>query len=60
MNIHIITHVHPNIAVSQFVKDIKLSATAFIRKEKLFSNFNGWNAGFGAITYSLEAESNLI
>jgi REP-associated tyrosine transposase len=59
-HIHIITHVHPNIAVSQLVKDIKLSATAFIRKENLFPNFNGWNAGFGAITYSLEAESNLI
>ncbi len=59
-HIHIITHVHPNIAVSQLVKDIKLSSVNFIRTEKLFSHFRGWNEGFGAFTYSLEAEKNLI
>ena len=49
-HIHIITHVHPNIAVSQLVKDIKLSVNKFIRSEKLFPAFNGWGEGFGAFT----------
>ena len=58
-HIHIITSVHPNIAVSQLVKDIKLSASNFIKKESLFPCFEGWNEGFGAFTYSLDAIEQL-
>ena len=59
-HIHIITHVHPNIAVSQLVKDIKLASTTLIRSERLFSHFKGWNEGFGAFTYTPEMIDNLI
>lgn len=59
-HIHIITHVHPDISVSQLVKDIKLSCNSFIRSEKLFDHFKGWNEGFGAFTYSPDAQKNLI
>ncbi len=59
-HIHIITHVHPTISISTLVKDIKLSCVDFIRREKLFPGFMGWNEGYGAFTYSLEAEMNLI
>ena len=41
-HIHIITHIHPMIAPALLVKDIKLSATEFIKKENLFNKFNGW------------------
>ena len=54
-HIHIITNVHPTIAVSQLVKDIKLSASSFIKAEYLFPSFRGWNEGFGAFTYSIDA-----
>ena len=27
---------------------------------KLFSNFNGWQGGYAAFTYSIEAKENLI
>ena len=58
-HVHIITHVHPNIAVSQLMKDIKLSANNFIKAEKLFPRFCGWGEGFGAFTYSLDALESL-
>ena len=59
-HLHIETHVHPTIAVSALVKDIKLASTIFIKEENLFPNFNGWQEGFGAFTYSPEARDNLI
>ncbi len=39
-HIHIATHIHPSIALSDLVKDIKLAASDFIREEKIFPDFS--------------------
>ncbi|MBE0668819.1 MAG: IS200/IS605 family transposase [Bacteroidales bacterium] len=59
-HIHIITHLHPAISLSSLVKDIKLATTEYIRKEKLFRDFEGWQDGYGAFTYDISARDNLI
>ena len=59
-NIHIITHIHPVVAPAMLVKDIKLAGSAFIKEEKLFPAFNGWQDGYGAFTYSIPAKDKLV
>jgi REP element-mobilizing transposase RayT len=59
-HIHIITHIHPMVAPAMLVKDIKLAAGSFIKEEKLFPFFKGWQEGYGAFTYSISAKDNLI
>ena len=59
-HIHILTYLHPSVALSNLVKDIKVSSSKMIKEEKLFSNFRGWQVGYGAFTYSIEAKENLI
>jgi len=59
-HIHIVTHLHPSIALSDLIKDIKLASTEYIKNENLFHSFNGWQDGYGAFTYSIEAKDNLI
>ena len=59
-HIHIITHVHPMIAPAMLIKDIKLASTEFIKAEKIFPDFAGWQDGYGAFTYSISAKGNLI
>ena len=59
-HIHIITHIHPSVAVADLVKDIKLGSSSFIKKENVFPNFMGWQAGYGSFTYSISAKDNLI
>ncbi len=59
-HLHILTHLHPSIALSDLVKDIKLSSSEFIKKEMIFPKFNGWQVGYGAFTYSFEAKDRLI
>ncbi|QSE99275.1 IS200/IS605 family transposase [Fulvivirga lutea] len=59
-HIHILTHLHPTVSLSSLVKDIKLASTAFIKEEKLFPNFKGWQEGYGAFTYSIKAKERLI
>lgn len=59
-HIHIITHLHPSIALSSLIKDIKLASSKFIKEQNLFPLFDGWQVGYSAFTYSQEAKINLI
>lgn len=59
-HLHIITHLHPSVALSSLVKDIKLASSAYITNQKLFTDFKGWQDGYGAFTYSIDAKENLI
>jgi len=59
-HIHILTHLHPTIALSDFIKDIKVSSSIMIKEKNLFPQFNGWQIGYGAFTYSIDAKEKLI
>ena len=59
-HIHIVTSIHPTIAIANLVKDIKLGSTSFIKEKKLFPAFNGWQDGYSAFTYHIELKDHLI
>jgi REP element-mobilizing transposase RayT len=59
-HLHILTHVHTTISISSLIKDIKLAADDFIKKEKLFPKFKGWQDGYGAFSESYSAKDRLI
>ena len=58
-HIHIVTTVHPTVALADLVKDIKLASSSKIKKDKDFPLFGGWQDGYGAFTYSIDAKDNL-
>lgn len=58
--IHIITHLHPSVALANLVKDIKLASDEHIKLTGLFPDFGGWQDGYGAFTYAFSAKNNLI
>jgi len=58
-HIHIITHIHPTIAPANLIKDIKIASSAMINEKNLFTNFNGWQDGYGAFTYSVKEKERL-
>ncbi len=59
-HIHIAFSLHPTIALADLVKDIKLGSTSFIKEKGIFPDFIGWQTGYSAFTYSIEAKDNLI
>ncbi|MBN1599871.1 MAG: IS200/IS605 family transposase [Bacteroidales bacterium] len=59
-HIHLITHIHPTITLASLVKDIELASTENIKSNNLFSNFSGWQSGYGAFTYSFKEKDTLI
>lgn len=59
-HLHIVTHIHPTIALASLVKDIKLASSDHIKEKGLFPEFYGWQDGYGAFTYSFSAKNSLI
>lgn len=59
-HIHIVLHLHPSVALASLVKDIKLASDDYIKKNDFFPMFQGWQEGYGAFTYSIEAKEALI
>ena len=60
-HVHLLFHLHPSVALAGLVKDVKLSASEFI-KDNLhgFPCFHGWQRGYGAFSYAAKARPNLI
>jgi REP element-mobilizing transposase RayT len=59
-HLHIVLSLHPSVALSSLVKDIKLGASAFIKAVNLFPYFDYWQVGYGAFTYTPKALPRLI
>jgi len=59
-HIHIVTHIHPTVALAALVKDIKISSSNFIKENNIFPDFENWQIGYAAFTYSFTAKNHLI
>lgn len=59
-HVHIITQLHPSVSLSDLIKDLKLASSEFINRSGIFPEFKGWQSGYGAFTYSIDAKDNLV
>lgn len=59
-HLHIVTHLHPSVSLADLVKNIKIASSGFIKGNGIFKNFNYWQDGYGAFTYSVKEKNRLI
>jgi putative transposase len=59
-HLHILTDMNPSIAPIDFIKDIKVSTSIWMKKSKLFPAFNGWSVGYGSFTCSYKDLVSII
>lgn len=59
-HLHIITDLHPSIALADFMRDIKASSSLWMKSSGLFPSFNGWAEGYGSFTCSYKDLGRLI
>lgn len=59
-HIHIVTHIHPTVAPAFLVKDIKIASSGYIKENDFFPDFEEWQDGYGAFTYSYKEKDTLI
>lgn len=59
-HIHIFCDLHPSLALSDFVKDIKVASSIWMKESNKFPDFIGWQDGYGAFTYSIREKDMII
>ena len=59
-HVHIICSLHPAVSLALLVKTIKSSSSKYLKSSGCFPEFEGWQEGYGAFTYSIDAKANLI
>ena len=58
-HIHILTDINPIIAPVDFVREIKVSSSKWIKQSGFFPSFNGWSEGYASLTCSYRDIENL-
>ena len=49
-HIHILSDLHSSISLADYVKDIKVASSIWMKQSGLFPKFKGWAEGFGAFS----------
>jgi len=59
-HLHILTDMHPSIAPADFIRDIKVSSSLWIKNSGYFPAFKGWSVGYASFTCSYMDIGRLI
>ena len=59
-HLHLLTDIHPSIALADFMREIKASSSFWMKSGNLFPAFNGWSEGYGSFTCSFMDMGKLI
>ena len=59
-HVHILVSIHPDIKISDLVRDIKAGSSKFINDNKWMSDKFSWQEGYGAFSYAKSAINNVV
>ncbi len=59
-HIHILSDLHPSIALADYMRDIKTATSIWIKDSGNFPGFMGWADGYAALTYALRDKEMII
>jgi REP element-mobilizing transposase RayT len=59
-HLHILTDMHPSIAPMDFMRDVKVSTSLWMKRSGLFPAFKGWAEGYGSFTCSYKDMGRLV
>ena len=59
-HIHIFSDLHPTVALADYIKDIKVASSIWMKEKGKFPEFEGWQDGYGAFTYSIREKDMII
>jgi len=59
-HIHILSDLHPSVALADYIRDIKISSSKWMKASGLFPDFKGWGIKYCALTYSSDDRDTII
>ena len=59
-HLHLFVSLHPALSLADFMKDLKISSSLWLKNNTLFPLFSGWAKGYGAFTYCVRDADMII
>jgi len=59
-HIHILSDLHPSIALADYLRDIKASSSVWLKQSGKFTKFEGWADGYAAFTYAWKDKNMIV
>ncbi len=59
-HVHLLSDLHPSIALADFVREIKTSSSHWLKNNPRFPGFTGWADGYAALTYAWRDKDMII
>jgi REP element-mobilizing transposase RayT len=59
-HIHILSDLHPSVALADYIREIKVSSAKWMNGSGLFPDFKGWGIKYCALTYSYRERETII
>ena len=59
-HIHILFSLHPTIALSDFMREMKAETSKMLKRTVGFEKFTAWSEGYAALSYSLKDKEMII
>jgi putative transposase len=59
-HLHILSDLHPTIALADYMRDIKTSSSIWLKQFGKFPEFDGWAEGYAALTYSWRDKDMIV
>jgi REP element-mobilizing transposase RayT len=59
-HIHILLSLHPTLALSDFMRDLKAESSKMLKRTVGFEKFTAWSEGYATFTYSVKDKDMII
>lgn len=59
-HIHLLSDLHPSIALADYIRDIKTASSIWLKQNNNFPRFSGWATGYAALTYAYSDKEKII
>ena len=59
-HLHILSDLHPSVALADYIRDIKVSSAKWIKESGFFPDFDGWGIKYCALTSSYQERDTII
>ena len=59
-HLHILCDLHPGIALADFMRELKVSTSIWMKQSGKFPAFEGWADGYAGLTYSWRDKEKII
>ena len=59
-HVHMLLSLHPTVNLADLIKNVKTGSSKWIKDNKVFPGFMGWQDGYGAFTLSIAEKDAVI